>query len=206
VTDTADPIAGIAELIPGWFTTVYFLVIVGGTITNNFLNCYSSALNLQAIGVRIARYKAVLIDAAIAAVMSIYALFVFNFVDSFIQFLSLMVIWIAPWTAIYLTDMLLRHNRYEPQALHRRDGPYWYERGWNWPAIGAFAAGIIAAALFANAPIWTGPLVGLVGNGDVSILAGFVVAGCGYYLLMRTRLWAMRSAQPQPAVGGARDG
>jgi hypothetical protein len=35
-----------------------------------------------------------------------------------------MVIWIAPWTAIYLADMLLRRNHYDPEALHRRDGLY----------------------------------------------------------------------------------
>ena len=112
-----------------------------------------------------------------------------------IKFLSLMIIWIAPWTAIYLTDMYLRRNSYEPEALHRfGEGRYWYSGGWNWPAIVAFGVGAVAAALFANAPIWQGPLVGLVGGGDISILSGFVAAGILYYLAMRNRHTVRTSA------------
>jgi purine-cytosine permease-like protein len=97
----------------------------------------------------------------------------------------------APWLGIYLADIWLRRNTYEPAALHTRGGGrYWYQGGWNWPALVAFAAGIIAAALFANAPIYVGPLVPLVGGGDISILAGFLIAGFLYVILAR------RSATP----------
>ena len=188
-TDMTDPIAGISKLVPGWFLDIYYLVIVGGTITNNFLNSYSSGLNLQALGVRIARHRAVLIDAVIAGAMSIYALFVFNFVDSFTQFLSLMVLWIAPWTGIYLTDMWLRRTRYDMEALHRRGGgAYWYRSGWNPVALVALVLGTVVAALFANSTLYVGPLVGLIDGGDISIFAGFLVAATIYYAGMRGKL------------------
>lgn len=185
-TDMSDPLAGLRNLLPVWFLVPYLLVIVGGTITNNFLNTYSSGLNLQALGVKLPRHKAVLIDAVLAGIASIYAVFVFDFTSSFIQFLSLMIIWLAPWLGIYLADIWLRRNTYEPAALHQRGGGrYWYQGGWNWPALAAFAAGIIAAALFANAPIYVGPLVPLIGGGDISILAGFIVAGLLHVVLAR---------------------
>lgn len=60
--------------------------------------------------------------------------------------------------------------------------------------------------LVSNAQIWTGSPMSLVGNGDVSILADFVVAG-DYYPFMSPRQRAMpRRAQPQSSVGGAQDG
>ncbi len=188
-TDMSDPVAGLGKLIPAWFLGPYLAVVVGGTITNNFLNFYSSGMSLLSIGIRLARYKAVLIDAVIGGLMSVYALFIFNFVESFIQFLSFMVVWIAPWSAIYLTNMLLRRNRYEGLALHQKGGGvYWYSHGWNWRGLLALAAGIVSAALFANAPIWHGPLVRFIGGGDASIYVGFIVAAIVYLVLMRRQI------------------
>jgi NCS1 family nucleobase:cation symporter-1 len=198
-TDMTDPVAGLSNLVPAWFFAPYLAVIVGGTITNNFLNTYSSGLSLLAVGIRIKRYKAVLIDAVLGGLLSVYAVFVFNFTDSFIQFLSLMVIWIAPWAGIFFADMLLRKNRYDGAALHAHEGRYWYSNGWNFIALGSFVAGIVVAALFANAPIWQGPLTKLIGGGDVSIYVGFLVSGGLYLALMRRPLQPEASAETPTA-------
>jgi cytosine/uracil/thiamine/allantoin permease len=118
-----------------------------------------------------------------------------------------MVIWIAPWCGIYLTDMIMRRATYDSQALFGRGGPYWYSRGWNWRAIIAFAIGIAGAMMFANGTLYQGPLIGLVGNGDISIYAGFALAAGSYYLLMRRTLGAAHetppatSAQAESAAG-----
>lgn len=43
------------------------------------------------------------------------------------------------------------------------------------------------AALFASNTIYSGPLTGLIGGGDISIFVGFVVPLAGYYLNVRGR-------------------
>jgi len=187
-TDMSDPVAGLQAILPEWFFVVYLLVIVGGTITNNFLNSYSSGLSLLAFGLKAKRYQAVLIDAAIGTGLSAYALFVFDFTNSFIAFLSIMVLWIAPWCGIYLADMLLRRASYDMEALGRRDGGYWYRKGFNPIALGWFAVGIICAALFSNSTVFRGPLVDSIGGGDISIFVGLIVAFVGYYAMMRGRV------------------
>lgn len=212
-TNMTNQVAGIQRLVPGWFGTLYLAIIVGGGITNNFLNTYSSGLSLLSIGIKMPRYRSIIFDAIIGGGMAIYAVFVYNFTNSFIEFLSLMVIWIAPWCGIYLTDMLLRKVRYNAPALSARDGAYWYSRGWNWRAIGAFALGIGAAMLFANAPLYQGPLIGLIGNGDISIYVGFAVSAVSYYLLMRGVIRSQpaavtgqpdsSAAEPQAAIRSA---
>jgi purine-cytosine permease-like protein len=145
-------------------------------------------MSLLALGLKAKRWQAVLIDATLGTALSAYALFVFDFTNSFISFLSLMVLWIAPWCGIYLADMYLRRGNYDVVALHQHSGRYWYRNGLNPVALGWFAAGIVLAALFSSSAIFNGPLVGLVGGGDISIFVGFLVSLVGYYLTMRNRV------------------
>jgi NCS1 family nucleobase:cation symporter-1 len=185
-TNMTNETAGILRLVPTWFGDIYLLVIVGGGITNNFLNTYSSGMSLLSIGIKVKRSRSVMFDAVLGGAMSVYAVFVYNFTNSFIEFLSLMVLWIAPWCGIYLVDMVLRKATYNsPDLLRSGGGDYWYAKGWNVRGIAAFAVGIACAALFANAPLYHGPLIGVIGDGDISIYVGFVAAAVVYYALMR---------------------
>jgi len=52
----------------------------------------------------------------------------------------------------------------------------------------AFGLGIGAGALFINAAFWQGPLIGLVGGGDISALVGLAVGFLAYYFMMRGEL------------------
>jgi NCS1 nucleoside transporter family len=187
-TDMTDPVAGLEAILPNWFFVTYLAVIVGGTITNNFLNSYSSGMSLLSLGLKAKRWQAVLVDATIGTALAAYALFVFDFSNSFISFLSLMVLWIAPWCGVYLADMLLRRGSYDVLALHERGGGrYWYTRGVNPIAVGWFAGGIVLAAPFASSAIYEGWFTGLVGGGDISLFVGFLVPLVGYFLTMRAR-------------------
>ena len=143
-------------------------------------------MSLLSLGLKAKRWQAVLIDATLGTALAAYALFVFDFSSCFISFLSLMVLWIAPWCGIYLADMAyavaLRRG-----ALHEHSGRYWYRR---------------ASTLSRSAGLWRhraglvvrqqrdlqGPLVHLVGGGDISLFVGFLVSLVGYYLTMRDRV------------------
>lgn len=187
-TNMSDPVAGLKAILPNWFFVTYLAVIVGGTITNNFLNTYSSGMSLLALGLKIRRWQAVLVDATIGTVLSAYALFVFDFTNSFTSFLSLMVLWIAPWGGVYLADIALRRGHYEIDALYQRTGAYWFRRGFNPVALGWFAAGILLAAMFSSSSVFKGPLVDSIGGGDLSIPVGLLASFVGYYVSMRGRV------------------
>lgn len=107
----------------------YLAVIVGGTTTNNFLNTYSSGMSLLALGLKVKRWQAVITDATVGTALSIYALFVFDFTNSFIEFLSLMVLWIAPFGGVHLAGMLLRRGRYDVEALYATSGRHLVPEG-----------------------------------------------------------------------------
>jgi purine-cytosine permease-like protein len=202
-----DPVGSLAAVMPHWFHFLFLLIAIVSMIWANIVNTYSSGLNLQAIGIKIARYKTVLIDAVVAALFVCYALWISNFVDSLENFLALMIWWIAPWTAIYLVDAYLRRFRYRSQDLLRSGGGlYWFRDGFNWNAMAALVLGAGAAVLFTNAtlfasPVTTGPLGGM----DWSIPAGMIVGGLAYYLLCRRAIARENASAPGavPATGAA---
>jgi nucleobase:cation symporter-1, NCS1 family len=188
-TANPDPIAGITGLLPSGLAIPFLLIVVAGMVTNNFLNTYSSGLNLLVLGLKVQRYKSVFIDAVVAGLVSIYAVFFHNFYNLLVEYLSFLILWIAPFAGVYLADMFLRRNTYDPRGLITvGSGPYWYSRGWNSRGVIAFGLGIIAGALFINAAFWQGPLIGLVGGGDISALVGLAVGWLAYYFMMRGEL------------------
>ena len=199
--DAFDPVGSLAKVVPHWFHFLFLLVAIVSMVWANIINTYSSGLNLQAMGIRIQRYKTVLIDAVVAAAFVCYALWISNFVTSLENFLALMIWWIAPWTAIYLVDMYLRRFRYKSvDLLSRRGGIYWYQDGFNWGAMGALVLGAGAAVLFTNATLFASPLTtGPLGGMDLSIPAGMIVGGLAYYL------YATRMTAPAADPGAVPD-
>jgi purine-cytosine permease-like protein len=201
--DAFDPVGSLGKVVPSWFHLLFLIIAIVSMVWANIVNTYSSGLTLQALGIRIARYKTVVIDAVVAAGFVSYALWVTNFVNSLENFLSLMIWWIAPWTAIYLVDMYLRRYKYSSaDLLERRGGSYWYRGGLNLSGVWALVLGAGAAVLFTNASLFASPVsTDWLGGADLSIVAGMVVGGAVYYLLARRALAPVRTNRVAPQVG-----
>jgi NCS1 nucleoside transporter family len=197
--DLTDPIGGLKPLLASWYFIPFLVVVIGGCITNNFLNTYTSGLTLQALGVTLPRPKTVIIDGVIASAAAAYAVFFHDFTSTFIEFLSLMIIWIAPWAAVYLVDMWLRRASYEPADLMRSSGGrYWYRGGVHVAALAAWGAGMVGAFLLTNSTRWQSPVsTDLLGGADLSIPVGLIVAGATYYAL-RPDTASQEVAEPTP--------
>jgi nucleobase:cation symporter-1, NCS1 family len=203
-TDMTDPVAGLIELTPSWFVVPFLAIVVAGSITNNILGLYSSGLVLQVLGVPLPRARTVIIDAVVITIGAIYALFVSDFTTTLTNFLSLMVLWSAPWVAIYLVDIWLRRNRYDVPALHRTDGGrYHYRRGFNPRALVALVAGIVASGAFVNSAEFQGPLIDQISGGDLSVVIGFCVGGGLYYVLSRAQVRGQAAEAVAPATVGS---
>ncbi|MEV0116010.1 cytosine permease [Streptomyces sp. NPDC050844] len=199
--DMTDAVAGVEKLLPGWFQAVFLLLVLGGSVTNSILTLYSSSLNLQVLGIPWSRAKAIVISIVVTALGSLGALFLTDFTESLLSFLSLLIIVFAPWGGVFLADMLLRRCRYDTDALHTtgRDGAYWYRAGFHPAGMAALVAGMAFAALTCDSELWTGPLVAPLGGGDLTLL-GSVVAGLVYWALARRGIPA---ATPAPASTSA---
>ncbi|MFD6987146.1 cytosine permease, partial [Streptomyces sp. NPDC059956] len=156
---------------------------------NNAMTAYSSGLALQAMGVRVRRSVGVLVDGALAVVVTLYALLVSDFLDTVGNLLQLTVVVLGPSTAVYATDILLRRCRYDGPALgdETPGSPFWYTGGVNWAGALALTAGIAAAALCVDT-LYTGPVARALDGVDLSLPAGIAVAASLYALLMHRSL------------------
>ncbi len=182
----SDPISGLPSALPAWFLVPYLLVLFFNLLAVNGIDLYSSGLTLQIIGIHVKRWQATLIDMVICMVLAAIAIFNSDFNTLYGQFLSLLIIFLAPWCGIYLTDAWMRRNTYNAAGLLASiGGPYWYQGGVNLAGILAMIGGMIASALWLNSPLLQGPLSHLFNNSDMSVFTGFIVGGVLYWILAR---------------------
>jgi nucleobase:cation symporter-1, NCS1 family len=192
-TNLTDPVGGFQPLLAPWYYNIFVLVVLGGTITNNFLNTYSSGMSLLAVGLKISRPAAVIIDAVLATAAAAYAIFVYDFTTTFIGFLSLMVVWLAPWAGVYTADIWLRKARYVGTDLlspTTKLGSV-YNNGVNMQGMVAWIAGVIVAVLCTSADLFKSSFAEkFLGGADLSIVAGFIVAAVFYIVLAKSSIQA----------------
>ncbi len=194
------------SVIPAWFVVVFMIFAALQLFAINSLDLYSSGVTLQAIGVPVKRYQAVLIDCAIALGVTMYAIFNASFSTYLSDFVDLVIVWIAPWAAIFLVDWALRRYRYVPSELQKtgRDSLYWHSGGIFWPALIAQVVGMFAAISALSAtftlPHWLN-LVTFHTTGahdfgaDFSIFLGMGVGGLVYLILARRNVRTQADAQ-----------
>lgn len=198
LVDMSNPIANLPKILPGWYLVPFLIVVIWGATANNVLNLYTAGLGLLALRIQVPRWMAVCLVGVIAAVLTFIAVFVYNFMSLYAEWLSLTLILLCPWAAILLVDWIVRGGHYDVQALHTwGKGPYWYRGGINWPALGVYLVGILAALSVANSTLWASPIAtGLLGGADLSLFAGLIVTGVLYYLVARRQV----ASQPLTAA------
>ncbi len=184
VPSATNPISGLPHAFPAWFLTPYLLIAILQLFAINSLDLYSSGVTLQALGFRLTRLQAVVLDTVICAALTAYATFSNSFNTLLGDFVLFIIVWVAPWTAIYLVDWQLRRRRYHAEALHQdKGGLYWSRNGVHWPAIIAQVLGMLASLSAINTTIFVGPLSQASGGADFSVFTGIIVAGVAYWLL-----------------------
>jgi purine-cytosine permease-like protein len=194
--------------IPPWFVVVFMILAIMQLFAINSLDMYSSGVTLQALGVPVKRYQAVLVDCAIALAVTMVAIFSGSFTTYLNDFVDVVIVWIAPWSSIYLVDWWLRSSRYVPSELQKTkaDGLYYGLDGVHWPALIAQLVGMFAAleCLSATFPVphWLNLVVDQTkdsaGYGaDFSVFAGMIVGGVLYLLLGAKSVTTVKKQQDQ---------
>jgi purine-cytosine permease-like protein len=177
-------------------------LFIAQVYAGNSLNLYSSGVTLQAIGVKVARWQAVLIDTTLVTALVILITFASTFNTVITDFLLFTLVWVTPWTAIFLVDLWLRRGRYDAAGLTDKvRGLSRRTRGIHPPGVVAQLAGMAAAAAWVNTPVWKGPLSSATGGADMSIWMGLGVAGALYFVLGHASLRQEASKPGRPQAG-----
>jgi len=189
-----DPIGALTTLLPTWFLVIFALVAILGLVGGAILDLYSSGLTLISIGFPVKRHIAASIDAIIMLIGSIYFVWIADdFFYPFQGFLITLGVPIAAWSAIFVTDVLLRKSYHEGD-LYRSEGRY---GAWNLRSIAVLAVATIVGwgfvtNGFASWLSWQGYFLGILGGKDgewayanLGVFFALVIAFVGYFMLSR---------------------
>ena len=193
-----DPIGALTALLPTWYLAIFALIAILGLVGGAILDLYSSGLTLLAIGVPVKRHIAAIIDGAIMLVGSIYLVWIAdNFFYPFQGFLITLGVPIATWSAIFVTDVLLRKRAYSEEDLYKESGKYgsWNKRSLSIMAIGTFVGWGFVTNSFAEWLSWQGYLLFMIGGregswaySNVGVIFALVIGFLGHYLFASRKI------------------
>ncbi len=181
--DMSDPVGGMKPFLPPWLYIAFILAVIAGSVANNAPTFYSSGLALQAVGLRLSRWAATLLDIGVSSLAVLYILFVQDLSTMLNDFVSLLVVWSGPYAGVWLADGLKRRWRFDLAEIHPPAETTSPKGGWRWRAWAGFAAGAGAAALTMKSPLYQGPISHALGGMDLSWVVGPLTAAGVYALL-----------------------
>ena len=182
------PKATFAERIvglTGGFAPLALLTIGLSSLAVNALNDNTGAYSLISAGIRVPRPA----SAAIAALLG-FALAWWGqgqYAEKYEAYLLVLLYWIAPWSALVLTDWW----------LHRREVPREVPEDWRPGAVIFALTSVLTIWLFASTPLYTGPIAKALSGADIGYYVGFAAAALAYAAYYR--LSAPRQARLEVA-------
>lgn len=187
ISSTSDPISGLPAALPAWFAVPYLIAIMAQLVASNSLNLYSSGLTLQAVGLRIKRYKAILLDSTICLGLTIGIILSSRFNAAVADFMLFTILWLTAWAGVFGADVYFRKGIYDgPGLLDPSGGPYRGVGGFNLAGGIAVLAGMVASALWLSTTVYKGPLSSAFSGSDFSVFLGLIVSAVVYVLI---RAW-----------------
>jgi len=193
-----DPIGALTTLLPTWYLILFSLVAILGLVGGAILNLYSSGLTLVSLGVPVKRHVAASLDGVLMLLGAIYIVWIAeNFFYPFQGFLITLGVPVAAWSAIFVTDVLIRKKSYSEKDLFTSQGIY---GSVNWSSI----ACVVVATLvgwgfvtntFASWLSWQGYFLGVIGGKDgawaysnVGVIFSLVIGATGRYIFGKKQI------------------
>ena len=199
----SDPIGALTTILPSWYLIIFALVAILGLVGGAILNLYSSGLTLISIGLPVKRHVAASIDAVLMLLGAIYFVWIADdFFFPFQGFLITLGVPIAVWSAIFVTDVLLRKSYHEAD-LYKVNGRYgsWNLGSISVMAIGTFVGWGFVTNSFASWLSWQGYFLRIIGGkegawayANLGVFFALLIGFVGYYLVARSSIKKQENA------------
>jgi NCS1 family nucleobase:cation symporter-1 len=109
-----------------------------------------------------------------------------SFLNSYMDFLYILLYVLVPWTAINLIDYyLVQHGTYDISSLTRADGGVYGHVQWR--AMLCYVAGFAIEIPFMSQSLYTGPIAKWLGGADISWIVCLLVISPVYYAVSARR-------------------
>lgn len=189
--ENSDYVGGLLAVSPAWyFLPVCLLALIGGMSTGT-TSLYGTGLDFSSVFPKFSRVQATIFIGVIAIGFIFVGRFALNLVQSISTFSVLIITCTAPWMIIMMVGYVTRRGWYDSDSLqvfNRRQlgGRYWFNRGWNWRAMGVWIVAAVLGLMFVNIPgQFVGALGNLAGGVDLSIPVSIGLAAVLYPLVLR---------------------
>ena len=199
----SDPIGALTTILPSWYLIIFALVAILGLVGGAILNLYSSGLTLISIGLPVKRHVAASIDAVLMLLGATYFVWIADdFFFPFQGFLITLGVPIAVWSAIFVTDVLLRKSYHEAD-LYKVNGRYgsWNMGSISVMAIGTFVGWGFVTNSFASWLSWQGYFLRIIGGkegawayANLGVFFALLIGFVGYYLVARSSIKKQENA------------
>ena len=198
-----DPIGALTTILPTWYLIIFALVAILGLVGGAILDLYSSGLTLISLGLPVKRHVAASFDAVLMLIGTIYFVWVADdFFFPFQGFLITLGVPIATWSAIFVTDVLMRKSYHEAD-FYKADGRY---GSWNIGSIAVMAIGTLigwgfVTNSFASWLSWQGYFLGVIGGkegawayANLGVFFALIIGFVGYYFVARSTIAKQENA------------
>ncbi|MBL3686513.1 nitrate reductase [Leucobacter zeae] len=184
------------DMLPVWLGPIFVIGVIVNTVALNGMTTYTASMAFQSIGVPIRRIPSAILIGVLGTAFTLYLVMSTSLIDAINLMLQFLLVISVPTMAVYVTDILLRRNRYDGLELfdERPGARFWYHGGFSIAGIGSVVLGGIATALFLSTDVWTGPLAVAIGYIDLSAPIGIIVSVAAYILLAGRRVRAQVGA------------
>ncbi|MFC7394185.1 purine-cytosine permease family protein [Scopulibacillus cellulosilyticus] len=189
---SGEMVAYFGHLTGHGLSAVTFVIIVLGVLAINTLNLYGGYMSVittvdafaKLKVTKRARFTFIMIVAIVGTMISIWGQG--NFLNNYSTFLTFLLYFMVPWTAINLIDFyMLRKGNYNIEAIFDLNGEY---GKFNWIAIGSYVLGIVLQFPFMNTEIYEGIVAKWLNGADIAWFIGLFIPAVLYYVLMKNRL------------------
>lgn len=190
---SGDPIGAVwqlADTVLAGSGTVLLLSALPALVAVITVNIYAAAMELITTldsirpvkPTRLARIIACTLVAATAFTGA--SLSTGAFLDNFSSFLVILLYVLVPWTSVNLVDYyFVRRGHYVVSEIFKADGVY---GNWGWRGMAAYVISLVAMLPFVVTTWWVGPIARLLGEADIALFVGLVVAAVAYLILGRS--------------------
>jgi nucleobase:cation symporter-1, NCS1 family len=186
---TAQTLTEIKVIGGGTLGSILVLVLAFGLLPPSAMNIYGGILSTLTIGNNFGKFRSTIpLRIVVGVGVSVIALLVAtagagNFMNSFENYLTALLYFLVPWTAINLTDFyLVRGGNYRTEDFFNPQGPF---GNFAWRGLLVYFLTFAIEVPFMNTTVYQGPLSKAMGGADIAWIVGLVVAIPLYYLLAR---------------------
>ncbi|MBG6214208.1 MAG: cytosine permease [Cryobacterium sp.] len=187
VAGQVDYVFALIQASPIWYAVLLMLVAFIGGLSTGTTSLYGTGLDFSSVFPRFTRVQATIGIGVVAFGFILTGRLFFDLLGAVFAFAGAIIVTTTPWIVIMAIGYFVRRGHFDARNLQvfnkgEVGGIYWFSSGVNWRGMVAWIGAATIGLLFANyPPVIVGPLSGLGGGMDLSLIVA-VVAGAVLYL------------------------